>query len=136
STGLVEVRGLAKGNVVPSPVTQTPCLFYKVDIEDMEAGEGGDSSREDCGGTGFFLDDGTGSVVVDAQNAEFDLRKTGECEVGKGSIGFGVGNVAFRFPASGNEQDEHRELNTYLSSLGLNPACGKYRLVEYCVLPN
>src|SRR5438034_6710423 len=45
-------------------------------------------------------------------------------------------NPAFRFPASGNEQDEHRELNTYLSSLGLNPACGKYRLVEYCVLPN
>ena len=32
--GLVEIHGKATGiPPIPSPVTQTPCFFYKVDIE-------------------------------------------------------------------------------------------------------
>ena len=56
STGLVEIRGVAKGPTVQSPVTKTPCLVYSVAIDDIEAGEGGDSSRKHAAGW-FVLDE-------------------------------------------------------------------------------
>src|SRR5712692_2362381 len=43
SMGFVEVHGKAKpaqGRLVNSPVTRTPCLFYKVDIKTIAEGDG------------------------------------------------------------------------------------------------
>jgi len=44
ATGFVEVHGKAKpaeGRIVNSPVTRTPCLFYKVNIKGFVEGQGG-----------------------------------------------------------------------------------------------
>ena len=72
--GLVQVHGKATGeNVVTSPVSNTPCHFYKVDIEKWVSGKNG-GHWSHCGteadGPLFYLDDGTGKVLVDAHNAE------------------------------------------------------------------
>ena len=79
--GLVHVRGKAMGEQrVNSPVTGTPCFFYKVDIERWKEEDGAGQwshYRTDADGVPFHLADGTGKVVVDAHAAEFDLLKTG-----------------------------------------------------------
>jgi len=79
--GLVHVRGKAAGERrVNSPVTGTPCFFYKVDIERWEVKDNSGQwthYRTDADGLPFYLADGTGKVVVDAHAAEFDLLKTG-----------------------------------------------------------
>jgi hypothetical protein len=85
--GLVRIHGAATGDtVVSSPVTRTPCYFYKVDIEKWKTDSKGRGSWShdvtDTGGVRFYLDDGTGRVLVDARDAEYDLPQTGKREVG------------------------------------------------------
>jgi hypothetical protein len=89
--GLVEIHGKATGEqLVPSPVTRTPCFFYKVDIErwvrDKNRGHWS-HAKTDTAGTRFYLDDGTGKVLVDANGAEYDLIQTARVETGRGSSG-------------------------------------------------
>src|SRR5215472_10516822 len=68
--GLVHIHGRAKGiQLVPSPISHTPCCFYKVNIEKW--GSDRDSSgwqhfRTDADGPNFYLEDGSGRVLVDA----------------------------------------------------------------------
>src|SRR5574340_1214370 len=73
--GLVEVHGKATpaaDNLVSGPVSGTPCLFYKVDIErwvrDKNRGHWA-HYRTDVDGLPFYLDDGTGKVLVLAHGA-------------------------------------------------------------------
>jgi hypothetical protein len=79
--GLVHIRGKATGEQrVTSPVTGTPCFFYKVEIDRWEVEENSGRwcrYRTDAEGVPFYLADGTGKVVVDAHAAELDLLKTG-----------------------------------------------------------
>ena len=94
--GLVEIHGKATGvPPIPSPVTQTPCYFYKVDIEHWV--------QDKNGGTGVTLPpmptdrdsivaDATGKVLVDAHNAEYDLIQTARVET-RGSFGSGLGRL-------------------------------------------
>ena len=89
--GLVHIHGKAKGaQLVTSPVTRTPCCFYKVDIErwksDSEGGGGWQHFRTDADGPRFYLEDGSGRVLVDAHGADCDLEKSCQREV-RGSSG-------------------------------------------------
>jgi hypothetical protein len=95
--GFVQVYGKAQGEkTIPSPVSHTPSFAYKVVIERWKTdsdGRGGHWShhRTDVDGVGFYLTDGTGKVLVDAQGAEFDLPQSARCEAGSGRIaGTGV----------------------------------------------
>jgi hypothetical protein len=85
--GLVEVHGKAKGeHRIVSPVTRTPCFFYKVDIEKWIQDKNGghwSQARTDAHGVPFYLDDGTGQVLVDAHGAEADLIRTARRETGR-----------------------------------------------------
>jgi hypothetical protein len=84
--GLVHIHGTASGEQsVASPVTRTPCFFYKVDIEKWETHEkssGWSHYRTDADGVKFYLQDATGKVLVDAHQAEYDLVKGGVREIG------------------------------------------------------
>jgi hypothetical protein len=85
--GLVEIHGKAKGEeLVDSPVSHTPCLFYKVDIEKWQRNSKGSGSwshyRTDADGVKFYLEDASGKVLVDAHGAEFDLLQSVRREIG------------------------------------------------------
>ena len=77
--GLVHVHGRATGEKpIPSPVSHTPCFYYKVDIERWEhqgKSSGWRHYKTDTDGAKFYLEDGSGKVLVDAHSAEFDLEK-------------------------------------------------------------
>jgi len=85
--GLVEIHGKAKGDqLVDSPVSRTPCLFYKIDIERWQRNSKGGGSwshfRTDADGVRFYLEDMSGKVLVDAHGAEFDLPQSARREIG------------------------------------------------------
>src|SRR5579863_1400492 len=85
--GLAEVRGKAVGEApIPSPISHTPCFFYKVDIERWhqdQKGQGGAwvHYKTDCSGARFHLEDATGKMLVDARGAELDVNETDKREV-------------------------------------------------------
>ena len=83
--GLVNVQGKAIGEErVTSPVARVPCYFYKVDIEKWKHdrdSSGWSHYRTDTDGVRFYLEDGSGKVLVDAKQAELDLVMTCEREV-------------------------------------------------------
>jgi hypothetical protein len=87
--GLVEIHGKAKlatDKLMDSPVTRTPCLFYKVDIERYHHDSKGNGSwshyKTTCSDLPFYLDDGTGIVLVNPCGAEYDLMQTIRRETG------------------------------------------------------
>jgi hypothetical protein len=76
SMGLVQVRGVARSDqLIPSPVTHTPCCFYQVKIEHYQTGDRGGWKhyRTDRDGFKFYLQDQTGRVLIDVYSAEYDL---------------------------------------------------------------
>jgi hypothetical protein len=85
--GLVEVHGKATGEEqVYSPVSNTPCYFYKVNIEkyvkDSEGRGGWAHQATDTNGVPFYLEDASGKVLVDLQGVEFDLNEYCKREIG------------------------------------------------------
>jgi E3 Ubiquitin ligase len=79
SMGLVEVNGQVNGPyTIPAVITGNSCLLYRT-----VAWQQGDSRRrnewdkiaEEKQHVPFFLDDGTGQLLVDAQGAELDLER-------------------------------------------------------------
>ena len=83
--GLVKVRGKATGaQVISSPVSRTPCLFYKVDIERWEHNRDGGSWSHyatDADGENFYLEDATGKVIIDAHGCDYDLQESSKREL-------------------------------------------------------
>ena len=78
--GFVHIRGTAESpQLLSSPLTKTPCCFYKVEIDQWKS-KG--KSHEwvhictDCNGYQFHLRDDTGAVLIDAHSAEYDLPLT------------------------------------------------------------
>ncbi len=160
--GLVEVHGKAKGDpAVNSPVSKTPCLFYRVDIERWQQGSRGGGSwvhfKTDTNGAGFYLEDLTGKVLVDPRGAEFDLITTAKRETrpnpqsllvalltdSKAYLKMSVRDVQLeRYVASlGGKPDASP--STSLERLGAlaipnigGGSRGGYRLTEYCILPD
>jgi hypothetical protein len=91
--GLVEIHGKAMGEEqVYSPVTYTPCYFYKVDIQKYVKDSRGRGrwthSATDLNGVRFYLEDASGKVLVDLHDAEFDLHDNCKREIGGGRLSF------------------------------------------------
>jgi len=157
--GLVEIHGKAKGQqTVLSPVTKTPCFFYKVDIErwvrDKNGGHWSHAATQ-AEGTRFYLEDASGKVLVDAHGAEYDLIQTAKRETGRGfggSLGRLFGGSQDPTLATGSGVSDADLLNyaqavistgrgsfslsggSLLSGLRMGSA-HRYRLCEYCILP-
>ena len=103
--GLVEVAGQARPKaLLKSPVTGTGCAFYRYKIEKYV--RSGRSSHwevvdQGCSTNYFYVDDGTGKILVDPVEAELHLAKdyeyTGsDLSLGVSSI-FGLGGNKKRY---------------------------------------
>jgi E3 Ubiquitin ligase len=86
AVGPVHVHGKTTGDDrLMSPITGVPCYFYKLQVEKWV--KQGDQVtwqpyKNDTGQRSFYLDDGTARVLVDSQNADFDLPATLMAEIG------------------------------------------------------
>jgi hypothetical protein len=84
--GTVHVHGKTAGDDrLLSPITGVPCYYYKVQVEKWV--KQGDQERwepfkNETGQRSFYLDDGTGRVLIDLQDVEFDLPQTLRAEIG------------------------------------------------------
>jgi hypothetical protein len=109
--GLVRVHGKAqRSELVSSPVSHSPCLFYKVDIEKWQQDNRGgrwSNYRKDADGVKFYLQDVSGKVLLDAHDAEYDLVETGRVEIGRGS---------FRSPSGSADETELRKYVTEVTT--------------------
>lgn len=148
--GLVEIHGKATGTPpVPSPVTQTPCYYYTVDIEHWVTGKNGghwDHLVTDEGGPRFYVADATGKVLVDAHKAEFDLLQSARVETsrsfGLGRLFSGVGSSTGAAVNSGVSVDlgeyarsavaRRKGTGIFQSGTGSGE---RYRLTEHLVVP-
>lgn len=126
--GLVEVHGKSKGEeFFHSPVTNTPCFYYKVDIERWQKDSEGRKSwthiRTDTDGVRFYLEDASGEVLVDLYDVEFDLKQNARREIGSGQVGKGWIWKSVRrvktSPGSGM-WPTNDELRDYVTSGGLS----------------
>jgi len=74
AAGLCEIRGEAKPRAKPlrSPLSNTPCVYYKYLIERDEGRNGWATVAEDDSSHIFFLvDDSTGQALIDPAGAQF-----------------------------------------------------------------
>ena len=144
--GLVEIHGKATETpAIPSPVTRTPCYFYKVDIERWVTDKNGGHWSHvvtDADGPKFYIADKTGKVLVDAHSAEFDLIQTGRVET-RG--GLGMGGLLSGIGGSATSAGMGVDLWSYASAavtrhkgagiFGTGASGDRYRLTEALVIP-
>lgn len=143
--GVVQIQGTAKeGKPFPSPVSGTPCYAYQVRIERWTSGSRGghwSHQRTDQNGTPFYLEDGSGRVLVDPREAEFNLpphclrqvppsamRSILEKEPGLSPTGTGAERDGM------SEAPSDEVLLLYAGQPGLFGS-GRFRFTEYCILP-
>jgi hypothetical protein len=78
--GFVHIRGKAEASkLMNSPVSNTPCCFYKVVVEQWRSKNNGHEWVHYCtdfNGYQFHLADETGKILIDAHAAEYDLKPT------------------------------------------------------------
>src|SRR5437660_2765359 len=91
--GFVHIRGKAEGaEILASPVSHTPCCFYKVEIDEWKS-EGRSKNWVRCcvdmNGYRFSLADDTGRILIDAHAAEYDLPLATERVVSSQTMGVG-----------------------------------------------
>jgi hypothetical protein len=88
--GFVHVRGKAEPQqLIQSPVSHTPCCFYKVSIDQWHTKDHSGEWRHVCtdmDGFEFYVADDTGKILVDAHSAEYDLPENSLCEVNSASL--------------------------------------------------
>jgi hypothetical protein len=89
--GLVHLHGRSTGeHLLTSPLTRTPCYYYKAWVE-LWTMTGKDDSKDwktirtEADARVFYLDDGTGKVRVVPDNADFNVTRTFQSETGPGS---------------------------------------------------
>lgn len=111
--GFVHISGKAQSaQLLTSPLTKTPCCFYRVDIEQWKTHDRSSSWQHICtdaDGYRFYVQDDTGRVQVDAHAAEYDLPPTAERIVSSGH-GAGANEVG------GASDSELLEYVTYAQS--------------------
>jgi hypothetical protein len=113
--GLVHIHGKTMGeNRLSSPLTRTPCYYYKVQVEKWvkkdQDREGWETVRTDREMSPFYVDDTTGKVQVDPASAEFDVPKTFQAETGPRARG-----RRFVDPTLGIAGPSDEDLRAYLS---------------------
>jgi len=88
--GFVHVRGKAEPQqLIQSPISHTPCCFYKVSIDQWHTKDHSGEWRHLCtdlDGLQFYVADDTGKILVDAHSAEYDLPENSLCEVNSASL--------------------------------------------------
>ncbi len=86
--GFVHIRGKAEGSqLITSPLSQTQCCFYRVDIDQWKSqGKSHNWARvcSDFNGYQFHVADDTGKILIDAHAAEYDLPMSAERVVNSG----------------------------------------------------
>src|SRR6476469_5908840 len=79
SIGLVEVSGLAVGpHTLVAPITGAACFYYRTvawQLKKSGKNEKWEIVAEECMHLPFYLDDNTGCVLVDPQDAEMDIHR-------------------------------------------------------------
>ena len=144
--GLVDIHGKATGiPPIPSPVSQTPCYFYTVDIERWVADKNGGHWNHvvtDADGPRFYVADASGKVLVDAHKAEFDLLQSARMETrgsGWGSLFSGLGSSTVTTgtcPDLGTYACEAVARHKGAGIFGSHTGAGeRYRLTEHLVIP-
>jgi hypothetical protein len=113
--GLVEIHGQAvkAADLLSSPVTHTSCCLYKVDIERWKRNEKGSGGswvhhRTDIQALPFYLQDASGKVLVEPQEAELDLPRNARCEAGSGGMGMASGASDQELLQYVSQADVHR----------------------------
>jgi E3 Ubiquitin ligase len=106
--GMVRVFGRVEGDEpLTSPITGSPCFYYRVSARKL-VGEGTHQRWEDfkeaTANRKFYINDGTARVLVDPENAEFDLTTTLKAEVGHKSEHSCSVDPALSFPVPSKEQ--------------------------------
>ncbi|HEX5413029.1 MAG TPA: hypothetical protein VFZ27_14355 [Terriglobia bacterium] len=84
--GRVQIHGRAVGEkTLLSPVSNQTCFLYKVEIDRFQARRQGQGRwghyLTDSGAVGFYLEDETGKVLVNARGAELDLEQSYQCQI-------------------------------------------------------
>ncbi len=76
--GLVEVSGMAAGpHTMPAPITGQPCFLYHTTAWQQRAGKKQEWQKiaDETLHLPFFIDDGTGQVLIEPLGADLDLRR-------------------------------------------------------------
>jgi hypothetical protein len=88
SIGLVEVTGTPVGPyILAAPITGDPCFYYRVRAWQWVESDSGKSHEwksvlDESLFVPFFLEDGTGRVLIDPKGAEMDVHKSFSDEIG------------------------------------------------------
>src|SRR6266853_5234811 len=124
SMGLVEVSGMAKGpQTIRAGITGEPCYYYRARAwQESESGDKGEWKQvaDETVGIPFFVDDGTGKMLIFPQGARLDVHRNFREEYG-GSI----------FASRDLVPDSVRK---FLLRHGIFPS-GMIRLEQHCILP-
>ncbi|MGB9074520.1 MAG: GIDE domain-containing protein [Terriglobales bacterium] len=122
--GLVEVSGVATGpHTIPAPITGKPCYLYHTTAwqqRDSNKNQEWEKVAEETLFAPFFLDDGTGELLVDSLGAELDLHRDFREE------------YSASFFSTRNQVPP--QVSTFLSRHGLTPA-RRIRIEECCIKP-
>jgi hypothetical protein len=117
--GLVHVRGKATGEApLTSALTGAPCYYYKVDVEKWvkkDKSEGWEHVSSTLEERTFHLDDGTGKVLVNPHDAEYDVPCTFRAEVAPPAIIHIGRQIRFVDPSLGVPGPSDEELRAYLA---------------------
>ena len=137
--GLVHVHGKATGhNPLTSPVTSTPCYYYMVHLERWEGqNKGWRPVHTATEGRTFYVDDGTGRVLINHQGAEFDLPSVYRAEFGPHAKAGPYLDPSLGLAAGPSEQDlrayaakAHPTFTIADRILGQS----SYRVTEHCLV--
>lgn len=84
--GLVHVHGKVMGKfLLTSPVARIPCYYYHVRLEcwqEQGKNRGWHTVHTEKDQRTFYVEDGTGKVLINPQSAEYDLPSTYCAEIG------------------------------------------------------
>jgi hypothetical protein len=124
SMGLVEVSGMAKGpQTIRAGITGEPCYYYRARAwQQSDSGNKGEWEQvaDETVGVPFFVDDGSGRMLIYPQGARLDVHRNFREEYG-GSI-FASRDLV---PES---------VRKFLLRHGIFPS-GMIRLEQHCILP-
>jgi hypothetical protein len=124
SMGLVEVSGMATGpQTIRAGITGEPCYYYRARAwQQSDSGNKGEWQQvaDETVGVPFFLDDGTGRMLVYPQGARLDVHRNFREEYG-GSI-------------FANRDVVPESVRKFLLRHGIAPT-GMIRLEQHCILP-
>jgi hypothetical protein len=124
SMGLVEVSGMAAGpQTIPAGITGEPCFYYHATAwqqAESDRQRGWEKVVDESVGVPFFVDDGTGRMLVYPQGAKLDIHRNFREEYGASFF-----STREMVPES---------VRKFLLRHGIAPS-GTIRLEQRCILP-